>query len=154
MKTFAIIMAIITILLITIGCSATYEAPTSSRPVVSTTHHSSVEDITKQSMRVLVSEGYRIDHVDKELGLISTEPRKIKLSPEYANCGTTMGIDYLKDKRTETEVSISVLIDKRRVEVQANIDGQYKPGDVTQDIRLTCVSKGTLERRILSRIVQ
>jgi len=147
-----LIIVIIGLSLTFVGCAITYKAPKETERRVYATHSSSLADILNVSQRVLMIEGYRIEHVDKELGLISTAPRNIKMTPEYANCGTTMGINYLKDKRTDTDVSINILIDGNKIEVKANIEGEYKPGDVSQNITLTCISKGVIEREILSQI--
>jgi hypothetical protein len=68
------------------------------------------------------------------------------------DCGTTMGIDYLKDNRTSTRVSYGLIVDDNRITIKANIEGEYKPGSVSQDMTLTCISRGLLERDLLEKI--
>ena len=134
------------------GCATTYEAPKSTAPLISANHSLSKEELLEVSQRVLLLEGYQITHADTKIGVISTAPRNLKLTPSHADCGTTMGIDYLKDKRTDTDVSINVLVDKTQITIKANIQGEYKPGAVDQNITLSCVSRGVIERDILSKI--
>jgi hypothetical protein len=63
-----------------------------------------------------------------------------------------MGIDYLKDKRTTTRVAFGLIAEDAKVTVKANIEGEYKPGAVDQNITLTCVSRGLLERDMAAKI--
>lgn len=65
-----------------------------------------------------------------------------------------MGIDYLKDNRTTTRISIGIIADDGYVTVIPTIQGEYKPGDVLQNITLTCVSRGPIEQEMLSKIAQ
>jgi hypothetical protein len=58
----------------------------------------------------------------------------------------------LKDNRTSTRVAYSVIVDEERVTVRANVEGEYKPGAVDQDITLTCNSRGQLEQQLLQKI--
>ncbi|MFH4090619.1 hypothetical protein WAJ00_22120, partial [Acinetobacter baumannii] len=78
---------------------------------------------------------------------ISTATRDFRLTPELADCGTTMGIDYLKDNRTSTKVAYNILIADNSLDVRTTLQGDYKVGDVTQNITLTCVSRGVLEQQ-------
>jgi hypothetical protein len=102
---------------------------------------------------VLVSDGNQITNSDEAAGTISTAPRNLRLTPEQADCGTTMGIDYLKDNRTSTRVAYGILAEENNLIVKANTEGEYKPGDAMQNITLSCVSRGVLERELLGRIV-
>ena len=65
-----------------------------------------------------------------------------------------MGIDYLKDKRTKTEVAINIVVDNKTLIIRSNIQGEYKPGAVDQDITLTCVSKGVIEKQLANKIIR
>lgn len=63
-----------------------------------------------------------------------------------------MGIDYLKDKRTTTRVGFGVVAVDGKLLVRTTIEGEYKPGAVDQDITLTCISRGFLERDMMAKI--
>lgn len=134
------------------ACAMTYEAPTAIAPRVSQPVNAAQKTIMDTAEQVLVGDGYQITYANDAAGTISTAPRDLHVTPEQANCGTTMGIDYLKDKRTETTVAFGVLAENNRVSVKATIQGNYRPGDPTQDITLTCVSRGVLESQLMNQI--
>ncbi|WP_444914660.1 hypothetical protein ACJJIQ_05025 [Microbulbifer sp. ANSA003] len=135
------------------GCAMTYEAPEVKNEPFATEHLSSKSEILKQAERALLLEGFQIQSSDPESGYISTSLKNWKLTPEQASCGTTMGIDYLKDNRTKTEVAFNVVVNDREVIIRSNIQGEYKPGAATQDITLTCVSLGVIEADMAEKIL-
>lgn len=135
-----------------VSCATTYEQPTSVAPQITSAVSTSKSDILRAAKRVLVSEGFQITNSDESAGIISSAPRNLRVSPAQANCGTTMGLDYLKDNRTSTSVAFGIIAEDGKVTVKANIEGEYKPGAVDQDITLTCVSRGVLERDLLAKI--
>ncbi|MEQ1739541.1 MAG: hypothetical protein ABL884_06500 [Methyloglobulus sp.] len=139
--------------LMMMGCAATYAPPHSLAASEVATVNKPDETIFSSAQRALVADGYQITAADKNSGIISTAPRDMRLEPDSADCGTTMGLDYLKDNRTTTQTAIGVVIYKGKVEIKANVQGEYKPGSVTDDITLTCVSKGKLEREMLHKIL-
>jgi hypothetical protein len=104
---------------------------------------------TKQA---LVTSGFQITSADEAAGTISTASRAMRLTPAEANCGTTMGIDYLKDNRTSTTVAYGVVVKPNNVHVVATMSGTYLPGNDVQSITLTCVSRGVLENQLLGQI--
>ena len=134
------------------NCATTYKAPTTVAPLTSVTVTASKADLMRSAKQVLVTEGFQITNSDEAGGIISTAPTNLKVTPEQADCGTTMGIDYLKDKRTATRVGYGVIADEGKLTVKATIEGEYKPGDVTQNITLTCVSRGMLEKAMADKI--
>ena len=135
------------------GCAVTYKAPTSQYEAKSTAATKSKVELLKASKQVLVGEGNQITNSDEDAGTISTAPRNLRLTPEQADCGTTMGIDYLKDNRTSTRVAYGVLAQDNNLTVRTNIEGEYKPGDAMQNITLTCVSRGILEKDLVGKIL-
>jgi len=145
------IFAVLTTSLL-VACAATYEQPTSVAPQITSAISASKSDILRAAKQVLVSEGFQITNSDESAGIISSAPRNLRVSPAQANCGTTMGLDYLKDNRTSTRVAFGIIAENGKVTVKANIEGEYKPGAVDQDITLTCVSRGVLERDLLTKI--
>jgi hypothetical protein len=49
-------------------------------------------------------------------------------------------------------VAYSIIIHDGRVEVKSNVQGDYRPGAASQDITLTCVSRGQLEADMLQKV--
>ena len=140
------------ITLFAVGCAATYTQPVTVAPNASYTVTATKNDILNSAKRVLVSEGFQITNSDDSAGVISTSPRNQRVTPEQADCGTTMGIDYLKDKRTSTRVGFGLIVEDGKITVKSTIEGEYKPGAVDQNITLTCVSRGSLEYEMLEKI--
>jgi hypothetical protein len=150
MKTFVLAAALVLLA----ACAATYAPPTTPlRTTSATVPGKSKADILIGARRALVGNGYQITAFDDAAGIISTAPHDLRLLPELADCGTTMGIDYLKDNRTTTRVAFGVIASDGRVEVRPNIEGEYKPGSVTQNITLTCVSRGVLDQEMLQKLL-
>lgn len=135
------------------GCAVTYEAPVALNQSYSGSHGSEPAAVLAKAKRVLLMEGFQISSSDDSAGFVSTAPKNWRLSPEQANCGKTMGLDYLKDNRTKTEVAINVLVDSTNLVIRSNVHGEYKPGVADQDITLTCISTGIIERGIAQQIL-
>lgn len=140
------------LVLVASGCAMTYQRPITTEVVYAKQLHASKQAILKVAKRVLISEGYQLTYADDESGVVSTSPRNFRLTPEQADCGTTMGIDYLKDKRTSTRVGYGVSVKDGSITIKANIESEYKPGDTMQNITLSCVSRGPLEADMFSKI--
>jgi len=138
--------------LIVTGCATTYQAPITQSKSYIGNHNSSKGNVMAKARKMLLLKGFQIQSTDDEAGYISTSLKNWKLTPEQASCGTTMGLDYLKDNRTKTEVAFNVIIDKNTISISSNIQGEYKPGAVDQDITLTCVSKGVIEEKLAQQI--
>ena len=136
------------------ACAATYKAPeTKVAANVSSQIIGSPQDTLNRVKQVLLLDGYQIQSYDNDALIVSTSFKNKRITPTDANCGTTLGLDYLKDKRTDTSVAINVLIVGTTITVTANIHGAYKPGSADQNITLSCVSKGAIERSILAKII-
>lgn len=136
-----------------VGCAATYTSPVGEPQKFSASHDSDISVVLAKAKRVLVSEGYEIESFDDKAGAIATSLRKMRVTPTQADCGETMWLNYLRDDRTKTEVAINILVDDTALQVTANIQGEYKPGSMDQDITLNCISKGVIEREIGKQIV-
>jgi hypothetical protein len=134
------------------SCAMTYKAPSVAATSTTVIVKGSKADILQAAKQSLVIDGYQITSSDDSAGVISTAPRDLHVTPSQANCGTTMGLDYLKDKRTSTRVAFGVVASDGSLTVKANIQGEYKPGAVDQDITLTCVSRGVLEQGVIANI--
>ncbi|WDE11136.1 hypothetical protein [Thalassomonas haliotis] len=135
------------------ACSVNYEAPLTIEPVVKADHNQSVKNILKNAKRTLLMDGYQIQTFDDEAGIISTSLKNKKLTPMEADCGQTMGLDYLKDNRTKTELALNIIVTEKEITVKSNIHGEYKPGSVDQDMTLTCISKGVVENKLLKQLI-
>jgi hypothetical protein len=141
-------------MLFVVACAMTYQSPKTIAPETGLLFQNSKVAVFKAAQQVLVAEGYQITNANEASGIISTAPRTLRLTPEQADCGTTMGIDYLKDNRTSTWVAFGVIVEERKLTVRANIQGEYKPGQSgIQNITFSCVSRGTLEKSLLDKIM-
>jgi hypothetical protein len=149
-----VLISVVVIALFSTACASTYLPPPAdeSLPQTSITVPALKADILQAAKRILILEGYRIISSDDAAGTLSTAPRNLHVSPTQANCGTTMGLDYLKDARTSTRVSFGLIAEDGRLSGNADIEGEYRPGAVTQNITLTCRSRGILERDLLTKI--
>src|ERR1700742_2524791 len=120
MKTPAIAAALGLILS---GCAATYQAPQAAAQNASAPYKASVADALKAARRALVSAGYQITASDDASGTISTAPRDLHVTPMQADCGTTMGLDYLMDNRPSTRFAYGVIVDAKSILVQSTVQG-------------------------------
>lgn len=135
------------------GCATTYQAPTAQNQNYATEHNSTQIDVLEKAKRALLLDGFQIQSSDDSAGFVSTSPKNWKLTPKQASCGTTMGIDYLKDNRTKTTVAFNIVVDSKKLVIRSNIQGEYKPGAVSQDITLTCISNGVIEEKLGQKIL-
>lgn len=134
------------------GCASSYQAPAVAQPKAVFQVEKSRAELMQLVKRSLVSAGYQITSADDSSGIIQTALKDRRLTPEDADCGKVMGLDYLKDKRTTTRVGFGVIVDDGRLEVRANIQGEYKVGSTTNDITLACISRGGLEKEVFDLI--
>lgn len=144
---------VVVVIFLVVGCAATYRPPVAIEGDYSEGFSGSRAELFNSAKRELALMGYSIQMADLDSGVISTSPKSVNLGPSDADCGTTMGIDYLKDKRTNTTVALNIIIDSATVKVRSSIFGEYRPGDVTQNITLTCVSTGSVEGQVLMAIL-
>ncbi len=144
--------AIVISALMLAGCAAAYAPPQGSDVTASTAIPKSKSEILAVARQVVVAQGYQITAFDDRAGIVSTAPRNLKIGAEEADCGSTMGINYLWDNRTTTRVGFGVIAEDGKLQVRANIEGEYRPGSTVQDLTLSCRSKGVLDRDMLQRI--
>lgn len=136
------------------ACAITYEVPTGDSKKFVAIHNSDIGLVLSKAKRVLILDDFQIQSSDDNAGVISTSLKNFNLNSVQADCGKTMGLDYLKDNRTKTELAINILVDNTTLQVISNIQGGYKLGSVDQDVTLTCISKGVIEQKIGRRIVE
>lgn len=135
------------------GCAATYQAPEGRANLVTRSVRAPVNVVVRAAQRVLIEEGYQVTSASEEAGTVSTAPRDLRVGPERADCGTTMGLDYLKDNRTRTRVAYGITVGGGQLTVRAIVQGEYKIGRFDQDITLSCLSRGALEEEMAAKIL-
>lgn len=135
------------------GCAMTYVGPTHTAQPATARYTLDDHAMLDAAQRQLVAMGFQVTDRNDSAGTLSTAPRDYRLTPDQADCGTTAGIDYLKDNRTATRVAYGVTARNGTLAVNALIQGEYKVGGVTSDIVLTCVSRGILERQTIGAML-
>lgn len=134
------------------GCAWNYQQPQSAAKPVVVQVAGTKDQIFQKVMAALLDEGYSIASSDRALGIISTQRRQMTLTPTDADVGSTWGIDYLKDKRTTTFVTVTIRVSDGQAVIRSNIEAEYLPENPTYGKRMTGVSKGTLEAKIAAHL--
>lgn len=135
------------------GCAATYSPPVSLDQNAVYKINGNKITMLKATKQALIMDGFQITNSDDEAGVISTAQKDMRLNPMLADCGTTMGLDYLKDNRTSTKVGYGVVINDDKIAIKTNISATYLLSNVEQSITLSCVSRGVLEEALYRKIV-
>ncbi len=151
-------LIVILVTILSFGCGSLHYAPPTSHPVsVTRPVDATKSELFLASKKVLMLDGFQIANADPELGIISTTQKQMKLTVSDVDCGSTMGINYMKDKRTITRVSVLIECNDNSLNVKCNITGEYGKGwgeqSTLQGIDLTCVSKGTMENTLIDKII-
>ena len=149
MKSLRLIALVSTL---SVGCAITYSPPTTVAPNTSQRIMGSSSTLFKTTKQILVLEGFQITNSDESAGVISTASKEMRLTPELADCGTTLGLDYLKDNRTSSKVGYGAIISENKVTLKVTMSATYLPANDSQSITLTCVSRGVLENQLLNKI--
>ncbi len=147
-------LLLLTVVAIIVSCAATYKTPQSIQQDFTRDIKASKDEIFKAAKQALILEGYQIVNSDKDAGVISTGKKQTNLTEADTDCGTTMGLPYIKDKRTITTVSVGLVITDNKITIRPAIEGEYLKGNVSAGIDLHCVSKGTIEESLYKKIVQ
>lgn len=142
----------VAVALIAAGCAATYSPPASRQAEFERTVAGSGEKLFDAAKLALTLGGYQIVSSDRRLGLISTGRRQIDLTDVETDCGTTLGLPYILDKRTITYVALGVVTAENKLSIKANIEGEYLRSNDVQSIALTCVSSGKIEEALFRKI--
>ncbi len=138
------------------ACAATYAPPKITPVDVTRSSSASRSDLLRAARQVLASEGFQIASADEASGVVSTLPRRMRVTPDQADCGTNIGVEnaYLRDGRTQTSLAVNVIAADRRLTVRASVDAFYAPGgSVMQPVTLQCVSKGAIESELAAKIL-
>lgn len=148
MTVYKIAFILVSMVLIS-SCAMTYKAPTTEQKVFKK-EVSNVSESVNKIKRNLILNGFTVTY-DSD-NMISTMPKAYQLTTELADCGSTMGIDYLKDDRTHSKVSLNVIGGNGVVEIKSDITATYLPGNTTQSKQMNCVSRGEIERSYLKLV--
>lgn len=140
------------LLLLLTGCAATYKLPEIKQQDFTRTVNAPKIAILDAAKRTLVLDGYQIISSDDQAGIISTARRQLSLTENDCDCGTTMGLPYIKDKRTVTNVSVGMVISDEKVIIQSTIEGEYLKGNAGFGAVLNCISKGVIEEKLFNSI--
>lgn len=134
------------------ACNTMYEAPKilSAPRVFSVT--GTKETLYQKAAAALIAEGFAITSSDAGLGIISTHRREMVLTEADVDLGTTMGIAYIKDKRTTEYVTVTIQVEADKATIRTDIDGEYLPNDAVYGKKMKGVSKGTIEQKIADRM--
>jgi len=152
MKKYIPVLTVASLLVMIIGCAATYQPPTIIAKTIVESIQGSKEDIFNTTKQVLIMEGYQIQNSDYKSGTISSSPKRMKLDETQCDCGTTMGLPYIKDNRTFTTVSFGIIVNENKISIKATIEGEYLKGDAVQGVNMVCVSTGKIENDLLQKV--
>lgn len=134
------------------GCATSYVEPESKEVVKKEqSHNFSDSEIASKAKTYFAINGFQI--ISNDEGIMKTAYKFQRMTPLEADCGKTFGIDYLKDKRTKTEVSYTLINKEGKLLVVSDIKGEYKPGAISQDITLSCSSRGLIESTVIDGIL-
>ena len=150
MRTIAIVILFASL---AAGCAYNYEPPDIvGTPLAGAIPGASKDAIFDAASKTLIAGGHLIGATDRTAGVISTRMRQFRLTERDVDCGTALGLPYIKDKRTITSVGFGIVVSEGRIEITTSLEGEYLKGHVSQSIALTCVSKGGIERRLFEQI--
>ena len=111
----------------------------------------------QRTMHALAAQKPGVKRSDTAELLITTDKATVRLNETQADCGTYSGKPYLKDSRTVTTVAYSVRLrddgDATHITVNTEIAGRFQ-GTATHEAttELSCVSRGALERDLITKI--
>ncbi|MCK9522444.1 MAG: hypothetical protein M0R76_05275 [Proteobacteria bacterium] len=132
--------------------SACATASQQAAPNISANFQASSDQIYEAAIRFFAESGYMISSSDKASGVITAVLKEQKFTGEDCDCGMLMGIPYIKDSRTRVDVLVNLIVADGYVNVKTILKGKFPKGQVTQETRFDCVSKGSIEQGIVSAI--
>lgn len=140
------------------GSPPDFKGGSSSRPIEDGEFGASVAITSLAGVRLdienlrqrLEQQGFKISNFDEDEQSLSTEPKAWKLTAAQADCGKSIGIPYLKDRRARTWVTASIRKATEGFELRIKITGQYDV--VPKPKALVCRSLGSVESDIANAI--
>lgn len=97
---------------------------------------------------VLTDQGYQVPYASKADGMVTATFRNAKLSAAEADCGSMLGIPYLKDSRAYTNVDVTVTAIDDAMTLDVRIYGALRLGLGLEDKELHCTSTGLIEEKL------
>ena len=119
----------------------------------------SPKETFSKAVQTLALDGFSISFSDANAGIITTQPKEQKVTKDQCDCGSFLGINYLKDKRTFTTLTYQVVVKDSTINVVLNVTGVYKVNNNLfvqsrqADKQLRCISKGVLEREFIDKVL-
>jgi hypothetical protein len=103
---------------------------------------------------VLPQYGYTIAFSDRKAGIIRTAELRMPLNEKDCECIAEGEVPYSKTQKTTSHFFCTLTITEHRVAIATVITREYLPGDPSYFTRtkFTCISKGTVENDIFSKI--
>lgn len=135
------------------GCMMKYRQPENSASPKTEMVVLAKAELLRSAREELTDDGFLIERFDENAGTLHTGARAEQLRPGDADCGLYAGFDPVTDARTQMELRYVVTADEGQVAVQALMSGAFRPSVGAAPVPLVCVSKGTLEDRIIARII-
>ncbi|HEX4263446.1 MAG TPA: hypothetical protein VH597_03830 [Verrucomicrobiae bacterium] len=136
-----------------LGCASADKSPQIQPREVTASVTGDKSMVFKKALFALFQDGYSIASSDESSGFISTQRRQMALTPTDVDIGSTMGIDYMKDKRTTVYVTVTIQVRDGSAVIRTGVDAEYLPNDPVYGKHMTGVSRGTIENRIASLII-
>lgn len=110
----------------------------------------------EKTITALTARSALIKMTDKDNGLITTEKQAMRLTEDEAECGSVLGLRYIKDPRVTVYVAYAVHLRKEGeqtgITVNTNMEGLFNPSAIGENKTLTCYSMGALEKALLKAI--
>jgi hypothetical protein len=109
-----------------------------------------------RALNNLYFKGYPIKRADRNSGTIVTDKKVMLLSDSDADCPEFRASPYIRDKRAIKYVSQMIVIRGEAgtvIQVVSKIDGSPDDRPTDADQRLSCSSRGVLERELAREII-
>ena len=105
------------------------------------------------AMAAIVAAGYQVALTDRDRGLISTNRQTLSLTEEETDCGSSSGLAFIEDERTQTHVSLKVRAEDGGIWILARIDGEFVTSKIGGGSPLDCVSTGRIEENLADQVL-
>ena len=109
-----------------------------------------------RALNVLYFKGYTVKTADRNTGMVVTEKKVMLLGESQAECPEFRRVPYIENKRAIKYASVTIKIgkgDKTTVTVTTEIDGSPDGSKTETGERLSCVSRGVLEKELIMAIL-
>lgn len=101
---------------------------------------------------VLAQYGYTVAVSDRAAGIIRTAELYIPLRESDCECAAVGEIPYSKKQKTITHFSFTLTVFGHGATIATTITREYLPDDPAYGTKFICVSRGTIENDVYSKI--